>query len=110
MRLAITIGFKHGCGTPVVVIGPEVPLAEQRAAMRATRQQPHHEQFQRIELWTSNQGRIARKRLGHPVEEIAPGNEQEATGDESAAAGEGTDSSESSSAKAAAKKKPAKSK
>lgn len=71
MRYAITIGFKHGCGTPEVITGPNVPIGDQRAAMREARQLPHHEKFQRIELWDSSQGRIARKRLGQPVEEGA---------------------------------------
>jgi len=80
MRLAITIGFKHGCGTPVVITGPEVPLPTQREAMRQVRCLPHHEDFQRIEVWDSSQGRILRKRLGAPGQGAS---EQKATGQES---------------------------
>lgn len=71
MRQALTIGFKHGCETPVVITGPEVPIGEQRAAFRETRQLPGHAEFQRIEIWDNAQGRILRKRLGQPVEEGA---------------------------------------
>lgn len=108
MRYAITIGFRHGGGPPEVITGPEVPLAEHKAAMREIRQSPRHAEFARIEIWTSSDGRVARKRFAAPGE---PASEQEGPGDEERDETEGSSTSpESSPAKAAAKKKPAKSK
>ncbi|MEO7774727.1 MAG: hypothetical protein ABIT36_08910, partial [Steroidobacteraceae bacterium] len=85
MRQAITLGFKHGCATPVVITGPEVPIGDQRAAFREVRQLPHHEEFQRIEVWDNAQGRILRKRLCACPGEPEVADDNTADGDESAA-------------------------
>lgn len=61
MRRAITIGFRHGKPTPEILLGPEVPIGDQRAAMRETRARLNHEEFETIELCLID--RLSRKRL-----------------------------------------------
>lgn len=53
-RTAITLGFPHGGGAPVIIHGTKVPIHEQRAALKKRRNVGVDSKFERVELWFSN--------------------------------------------------------
>jgi hypothetical protein len=57
MRTAITLGYPHEGGTPVLVAGPEVPIRKQRDALKEViRRGKFHPGFHTLEIWESDSG------------------------------------------------------
>ena len=57
MRTAITLGVRHGTGETKIVAGPGVPLERQEERMRrAMAGDGMHDEYSRLEFWTSNGG------------------------------------------------------
>jgi len=67
MRYAITTGIPHGTTVPQVITGPEVPLAEQKAAFLQMRALTEHPDFEAIQLWASDAGIIRKARFSKPA-------------------------------------------
>ena len=72
MRTAITIGVLHGGQTSKVLIGPEVPIAEQISAFKQlpSHKGPHKD-FERIEVWDSGSGVVKTSRFVTPESHAA---------------------------------------
>lgn len=66
MRVAITLGFPHGGGAPKMVASPAVELEKQKATIKAARGQGVHPDFERLELWLSDEGRAKVAKLAKP--------------------------------------------
>lgn len=72
MRTAITLAI-HKCGELVEMLeGPLTPIDEQRARFKQARQSKTHPQFERIELWESDAGRILHHNFRDEVIEQKP--------------------------------------
>lgn len=67
-RSAITIGHPHNGGALVVVHGPGVPIQDQKDRIRAHNVSREHPEFSRVELWTSDSGRIRTYKFRKPSE------------------------------------------
>ena len=74
MRTAITLGYPHGGGTPVLVSGTEVPIRRQRDELKAIiRRGKFHPRFHAIEIWESDSGcvkylrRLPKEAKGKPA-------------------------------------------
>lgn len=56
MRLAVTIGIRHGATTPVVLTGPHVPYQAQRDAFKDVRASKENAEFERVTLYELDAG------------------------------------------------------
>ena len=73
MRTAITLGVRHGTVSPVVVSGPNTPIEQQEERMRrALDGDGLHNEYSRLEFWTSNGGLQAALTF-RPVVEVLGG-------------------------------------
>lgn len=52
-RTAITLGFPHGSGDPVIISGPQVPIHAQRDALKRRLMKGADPKFARVEIWFS---------------------------------------------------------
>jgi hypothetical protein len=74
MRTAIILGRKHGGKTMELVHGTEKPIHEQLPTFKAEFCRSEiHEEFEYVELWTSDEGMTKRRKLISPkrAKEIA---------------------------------------
>lgn len=72
MRRAVTIGYRHDSGVPEIIHGPEVPLAAQKVAMQKVKAAGNHDDFAKVELWTSDAGVFSHKKLTRPGDPSKP--------------------------------------
>lgn len=63
MRTAIIIGRKHGQKALQVVSGPEVPILEQKELFKGFQRVHAHDDFEYVELWISDAGRVKERKL-----------------------------------------------
>lgn len=54
MRTAVTIGYEHGSGKAHLITGPEVSVADQRAAIKSLGDKKTHRLFSAVEVWESS--------------------------------------------------------
>jgi hypothetical protein len=66
MRRAVTIGLRHDTGKAVVIVGPDVPLAEHRTRLQELQAAGSHAEFCQVEIWTSDAGIQRRKKFVKP--------------------------------------------
>jgi hypothetical protein len=66
MRTAIIIGRKHGQKSLVLVSGPEVPIVEQKELFKDFQRDSVHDDFEYVELWTSDAGCVKDRKLISP--------------------------------------------
>lgn len=71
MRTAITLGLAHGSSIWEMVYGPETSIAEQRAALKATRGRKEHPRWAELQLWESDTGVLSRGKYSAPAEVAA---------------------------------------
>lgn len=67
MRTAITLGRKHGEKHMQVLSGPEKHLTQQFAEFKDFKRVREHAEFEEVELWTSDGGRIKSRSLSLPL-------------------------------------------
>lgn len=57
MRTSITLGRLRGSTEFEFVFGPDTPMVEQRAWIKAQRQSKRHDRYDEVQLWGSDTGR-----------------------------------------------------
>lgn len=75
MIRAITIAYRHD-GNPVILADPSKALHEQKSEFKKLTVDREHEEFSRIEVWTSSSGVTKSRRF----EKSAPADESETEG------------------------------
>ncbi|HEV7405167.1 MAG TPA: hypothetical protein VGO11_19645 [Chthoniobacteraceae bacterium] len=67
MRTAVTIGRRHEEDAPEVLAGPAVPIREQQQVFRAATRTREHPEYAELELWTSDEGCVKRRKFSPPA-------------------------------------------
>lgn len=71
-RIAITLGYPIGGGKPQMIAGPEVSIAEQKAALKSLKADRANQRFVAMELWESGFGVVSRIKFRAPETDAAP--------------------------------------
>ena len=66
MRVTLTVGIPHGGGPGRLIAAPGPDIAEQKLAFRAIRAARVHPDFERVEIWASDGGRVRTCKLDRP--------------------------------------------
>jgi hypothetical protein len=69
MRRTLTIGFPHGGGPGMLIAPPGPDIAGQKLAFKAIRAARVHPDFERVEIWASDEGVARSCKLFRPAPE-----------------------------------------